>query len=61
MSTTLTLRRGMEYMKKRRDEQTKQDKWDYYNSEYIRLRDRLYEKEYENELNEFEHAGSSHQ
>lgn len=61
MSTTLTLRRGMEYMKKRRDEQTKQDKWDYYNSEYIRLRDRLYEKEYENELNEFEHAGSSDQ
>jgi hypothetical protein len=61
MSTTLTLRRGMEYMKRRRDEQTKQDKWDYYNSEYIRLRDRLYEKEYEKELNEFEHAGSSYQ
>ena len=39
MSTTLTLRRGMEYMERRRDEQSKQDKWDYYDREYRRLRD----------------------
>ena len=56
MSTTLTLRRGMEYMEKRRDEQTKQDKWDYYDREYRRLRDKLYEKQYEKEMVEYENG-----
>jgi len=56
MSTTLTLRRGMEYMQKRRDEQTKQDKWDYYDREYRRLRDKLYEKQYEKEMVEYENV-----
>lgn len=46
----------MEYMQKRRDEQTKQDKWDYYDREYRRLRDKLYEKQYEKEMVEYENV-----
>ena len=45
----------MEYIKSR-DEQTKQDKWDYYDREYRRLRDKLYEKQYEKEMVEYENV-----
>ena len=56
MKTTLTLRRGWSICKSRRDEQTKQDKWDYYDREYRRLRDKLYEKQYEKEMVEYENV-----
>jgi hypothetical protein len=46
----------MEYMERRRDEQSKQDKWDYYDREYRRLRDKLYEKQYEKEMVEYENG-----
>jgi|TARA_B100001093_G_scaffold507385_1_gene567854 hypothetical protein len=56
MSTVLTLRRGMEYMKERRDQQTKQDKWDYYDGEYRRIQCKMYEKQYEKEMVEYENV-----
>lgn len=53
MSTILTVKNGLKYLKSQRSNSTKQETWDYYTKEIERLEGKLYELEITKELDEY--------